>query len=287
MNKFKQHLLILHCALEGNSRIVQKYRRIDPGLEQLFTLEGSRILTALTRSQRAAAAVADLKINSPFLQWSREGIECLTIDESSYPGELFCMSVPPQVLFLKGNTNLLNVSPKLAVVGARHPSERAARDLHMLTAPSIQAGVLIISGMAQGVDTSAHETAFQENGSTIAVLGFGINHLYPRSAYLLKKRLEKEQLVVSEYPPDIRPKPYQFPERNRIISGLAQVVLVVEAKERSGSLITAETALEQGKEVLAVPGRITDPLSAGTNRLIQDGAGAALKPEDILEEFFR
>ena len=141
----------------------------------------------------------------------------------------------------------------------------------------------IVSGLALGIDGAAHQGALDAGGATFAVLGCGVNICYPSAHFRIYEKLTQTGGILSEFPLDTRPAAKNFPMRNRIISGLADAILVVEAKERSGSLITAELGLEQGREVFAVPGRITDPLSAGCNRLIQDGAHMANFPKDILE----
>ena len=143
----------------------------------------------------------------------------------------------------------------------------------------------MISGLALGIDGAAHKGALEAGGKTFAVLGCGADRCYPRENYGLFHKMETQGGVLSEFIPGTSPLPMNFPMRNRIISGLSDAVILVEAREKSGSLITADLALEQGKEVFAVPGRITDPLSRGCNRLIQNGAAVCLGPEDVLEAF--
>ncbi len=141
-----------------------------------------------------------------------------------------------------------------------------------------------MSGMAKGIDAYAHWQAIEQRGQTIAILGSGLNYVYPPSHRDLFQKLAAQQLIISEYPPHFPPRKWQFPERNRLISGLSRGVIVVEAKEKSGSLITADQALEQGREVFAVPGPIYSPASQGTNHLIQQGAKLVMSAADVLNE---
>lgn len=171
-----------------------------------------------------------------------------------------------------------------AIVGARLCTGYGYEQAYRFAYELARAGVEIISGMAQGIDSCAHEGALDAGGSTIAVLGCGVDICYPASSRRTYERLQKNGGILSEYPCGVPPLAFRFPERNRIISALADVVLVVEAKKRSGSLITADLALDQGKSVMAVPGRITDRLSEGCNWLISQGAGIARAPSDVLAE---
>jgi DNA processing protein len=212
------------------------------------------------------------------------GIKALSLIDEEYPSHLFHMTIPPAVLYCKGR-RLPPQEMTLGVVGSRKPTVRAERNIEELLRPAAEKGIIVVSGMAAGIDTLAHRTAIKFGGGTAAVLAYGMNHTYPVSSRKLKEELEKDHLVLGEYPPYVKPMKHRFPERNRIISGLSRGVFIVEAKTRSGSLITAETALEQGREVYALPGRITDHLSEGTNRLIQDGAKPVLSAKDIMEEF--
>lgn len=207
------------------------------------------------------------------------------IFEDEYPSLLKEIYDPPWILYGKGNKDMLKHNQRLSVVGTRHPSEYIKHEIDLILSPVIKKPITIVSGMALGVDAMAHHLTIQQQGKTLAVLAYGLNHLYPKSLNVLKETLQTTQLLLTEYPPYVRPQRWHFPERNRIISGLSQATLVVEAKERSGSLITSDCALEQDRDVFAMPGRISHPQSAGTNRLIQQGAKLILNFEDILEEY--
>lgn len=203
--------------------------------------------------------------------------------EPEYPRKMCGLEGMPGGIYTLGK--LPDGSRKsVAIVGARlctgYGSEQAYRFAYALA----RAGVEIISGMAQGIDSCAHEGALDAGGSTTAVLGCGVDVCYPASARRTYARLKESGGILSEYPCGEPPLAFHFPERNRIISALADVVLVVEARRRSGSLITADLALDQGRSVLAVPGRVTDKLSEGCNWLISQGAGIARGPDDMLAE---
>jgi len=168
-------------------------------------------------------------------------------------------------------------------VGARACSSYGRAVARSLGREIAAAGVVVISGMARGIDGEAHRGALDAGGTTVAVLGCGIDRNYPAAHAELAGKIAERGLVVSEYEPGVEPAPWRFPARNRIISGLARAVVVVEARERSGALITVDFALEQGREVLAVPGEITSALSAGSNALLRLGAAPALRSDDVLE----
>lgn len=214
---------------------------------------------------------------------AEHGIDLLTIEESGYPERLRAIHDPPFLLFLKGKI-LPRDDLAVAVVGSRratHYGREAARKLSFQLA---HAGVTIVSGLARGIDTAAHEAAVAAGGRTIAVLGSGIGNLYPAENAALAERIAENGAVISEFPVLYVPDKQSFPLRNRIVSGLSQGILVAEAPARSGSLITASQALEQGRGVYAVPGPIDRPTSAGCNRLIQEGAKLVLDAGDILDE---
>jgi DNA processing protein len=191
---------------------------------------------------------------------------------------------PPAQLFLRGSADVgLLSQPAIAVVGARACSAYGRSVARSLARDVAAAGLVVVSGMARGIDGEAHRGALDGGGRTIAVLGCGIDRDYPAAHAELARRIAHDGLVVSEYEPGIEPAPWRFPARNRIIAGLCRATLVVEARERSGALITADFALEEGREVLAVPGEITSSLSDGTNGLIRLGATPLQSAADVLD----
>jgi DNA processing protein len=200
------------------------------------------------------------------------------------PPLLCAIHDPPTRLYLRGAGEVELLSrPAVAVVGARACSPYGAQVARMLARELASAGVVVVSGMARGIDGEAHRGALETDGHTVAVLGCGIDRDYPAAHAALASDIAERSLLVSEYEPGTEPAPWRFPARNRIIAGLCAATIVVEARERSGALITADFALEEGREVFAVPGEITSSLSAGTNALLRLGATPLTSGADVLE----
>ena len=197
-------------------------------------------------------------------------IETISRRHPAFPPLLAELHDPPASLFVRGEVKALS-QPGVAVVGARSCSAYGAQVARSVARDLAAAGLVVVSGLARGVDGEAHRGALEGGGKTVAVLGGGIDRDYPRSHAELARRIVAAGAVVSEYPPGVEPAPWRFPARNRIIAGLALATVVVEARERSGALITADFALELGRDVFAVPGEITSSLSAGTNDLVRQG----------------
>ncbi|MEH7277118.1 DNA-processing protein DprA [Neobacillus vireti] len=217
-------------------------------------------------------------------QYEKDGIKAITLFDENYPSLLKEIYQPPWVLFAKGNLSLLRRQPKLAVVGSRNATQYGRSAIQLMFPKLVQNGVIIVSGLASGIDTLAHEYAMKNNGNTIAVIAGGLYHIYPKENNELAREMVKTQLVVSEYPPDTKPLRWHFPARNRIISGMSNGTFIIEAKRKSGSLITANYAVNEGREVFSLPGSIFNPCSMGTNDLIQQGAKLVMSSDDILEE---
>lgn len=211
------------------------------------------------------------------------GIRFCTISDPCYPERLGQIPDPPYALFWKGALPE-HGRPAVAVVGARNCSEYGRFVARALGEAFAEAGVQLISGMAKGIDGISQQAALEGGGRSYAVLGCGVDICYPSQNRLLYERLCLEGGVLSTYPPGTPPQASLFPPRNRIVSGLADAVIVVEARQKSGTLITVDMALEQGKEVYVVPGRLTDRLSDGCNKLIWQGASILLSPQDFLRE---
>jgi DNA processing protein len=204
----------------------------------------------------------------------------------AYPPLLAEIHDPPGELFLRGNGDTAILArASVAVVGARSCSSYGRSVARSLAREVAAAGVVVVSGMARGIDGEAHRGALESGGTTVAVLGCGIDRDYPAAHAELARRIRDRGLVISEYEPGVEPAPWRFPARNRIIAGLCAATIVVEARERSGALITADFALEEGRDVLAVPGEITSALSGGTNGLLKLGAAPVTCANDVLELF--
>lgn len=289
MDDFKKKLLLLHHCRGTGWKLIYKILREDPLLKNLFTnnLQDWQHYFPQIKPKQLSLFYRDLHsidISQKIKQYEENEVFILTYFDELYPDRLKQIYNSPWVLYMKGRIDLLQEKRSLAVVGMRQATSYGREAIHMLLPPLLKEGYTIISGMAAGIDTLAHCIAVECEGSTIAVLGGGLFHIYPKDNTALALRMMKEQLVISEYPPFMKPERWMFPMRNRLISGLSAGVLVVEAKEKSGSLITVHHALEQGKDVFAVPGKITDMQSVGTNLLIQEGAKLVLHYKDIISE---
>jgi DNA processing protein len=216
----------------------------------------------------------------------RQGIRWLARSDAAFPPSLAAIHDPPAGLFLRGaGAAELLTRPSVAIVGARACSPYGAQVARLLGRELAAAGLVVVSGLARGIDGAAHRGALDGGGLTVAVLGCGIDRDYPAAHAELARRICERGLVVSEYAPAVEPAPWRFPARNRVIAGLATAVVIVEARERSGALITADLALEEGREVFAVPGEITSALAAGTNRLLRLGATPLTTAADVLDVF--
>jgi len=206
--------------------------------------------------------------------------------DNDYPDQLRQIPDFPLTLYCKGDASLLH-QPSIGVVGSRRPTPYGKACCAHLAKELSQHGLVIVSGLAYGIDGEAHQAALRAGGKTIGVLGSGIDQIYPAGHRELYRKMESLGLLVSEYPPGTLPLPGLFPERNRIISGLSLGIVVVEGAEKSGSLVTADCALEQGKDVFAVPGSIFSPVSTGPHNLIKQGAKLVTSSADVLEEWSR
>jgi DNA processing protein len=215
-----------------------------------------------------------------------EGSAVRLLRRNDLPELLRQIHDPPRTLFLRGSgsADVLGQAA-VAIVGARACSPYGSQVARMLGRELAAAGLVVVSGLARGVDGEAHRGALEAGGITVAVLGCGIDRDYPAAHAELARRICERGLVVSEYEPGVEPAPWRFPARNRIIAGLAAATVIVEARERSGALITADFALEDGREVFAVPGEITSTLATGTNRLLVQGATPLTSADDVLELF--
>jgi DNA processing protein len=219
-------------------------------------------------------------------QLGEKGVRWVGRDDPAFPPLLRAIHDPPPGLFVRGNGDVdVLRGPTAAVVGARACSPYGSHVARMLGRELSRAGLVVVSGLARGVDGEAHRGALDAGGTTIAVLGCGVDRDYPAAHRELADRIRATGLVVSEYAPGVEPAPWRFPARNRLIAGLSAATVVVEARDRSGALITADLALEEGREVFGVPGEITSALSSGTNDLLKLGATPLTRSEDVLEIF--
>ena len=212
-----------------------------------------------------------------------QGIGFVSLEQPEFPEKVRHITNPPYALYYVGKLPDEN-RKSIAIVGARTRSAYGSQVAAEIAKALAENGIQVISGLARGIDRDAHQGALNGGGDTYGVLGCGVNVCYPSENKFLYNQIIETGGVISEYPPGTRPMAKQFPARNRIIAGLCNGVVVIEAKEKSGSLITAEFAMDQGRDVYAVPGRISDSLSQGCNRLIKQGAGAVISVEDFLSD---
>ena len=205
------------------------------------------------------------------VQQIEQQCDVISFFDEAYPEKLRQIYRPPMVLFTRGDISLLQ-KEIITIVGSRYPTKYSQDVINRLVPNIVQSGQVVASGLAKGVDALAHKAALFNQGKTIAVIGNGLNFSYPMQNFALQEEIVQKGLLISEYLPDTPPRRYRFPERNRILAGLSQSVIVTEAKEKSGSLITANLALQENRDIYAVPGPITNALSAGPNQLIEAGA---------------
>ena len=217
--------------------------------------------------------------------WAQQQeIQIVSIDSDLYPELLAEIANPPMVLYAKGDVSCLN-TPQFAFVGSRSPSPYGETVAGRLAKEMAETNAIVTSGMAVGIDGISHNACLNAGGKTVAVLGSGLKHIYPKRHLQLAQRIAEQGLILSEFALDVPPIHYNFPRRNRIISGLSNATIVIEAAEKSGSLVTAKYALEQGRDVFAVPGNIHNPLAKGPHTLLKQGAKLVETLDDIIEEF--
>lgn len=286
MRTFRSRLIQLHHCAGADWKVIKSFIKFDPTLQSIYDMSAVKLKQFGLDFRVATQFHYDLHVKKP---WQTNGlhagdVKVITRFDGEYPESLMHIYDAPWVLYCIGNVELFK-TPALSVVGTRHPSVNAGHSMNVILEPLVQHEITLISGLALGVDTLAHRLALRHQSGTIAVLGSGFKHIYPKENIELATTIAKNGLLITEYPPDRLPERKQFPERNRIISGLSKGTFVVEARKKSGSLITADQAIEQGRDVFCLPGRLNDLQSEGTNRLIQQGAKLVLHADDIINEF--
>ncbi|MBS6476119.1 MAG: DNA-processing protein DprA [Clostridiales bacterium] len=280
-----EQLQIVLCAAEGMTGA--KYERLTEEIGDVFTVWES-IKCGKAPEFLGARLIAELKRSASrdyfaefFGTLAEHGISVFCRDSDGYPAQLLSCEDCPVILYAKGETELLR-QPSIAIVGTRRCTRYGKEVAEQFAAAFVRAGATVISGMARGVDTAAHLSALEAGGGTVAVLGTGADTPYPAENRELYDRICESGLILSELPLGAKPLAEHFPRRNRIISGLSDAVVVVEAGEKSGALITAQYAMKQGRELFAVPGNINSLPSAGSNALLAEGAAAAVNAEAVL-----
>lgn len=262
--------IINHCG-----GVEEAWRASEKALREVPDLTAKKVDMIIAKRKKV-----NLEQELEYLH--KHNVEFCTIEDQWYPPELKNIYDPPPVLFIRGKIKVRE--HRVALVGARKATAYGRTVAERLSAQLAQYDVTIVSGMARGIDTAAHRGALRAKGDTIAVLGCGVDVVYPRENRRLMEEIIETGAVISEFPLGSPPTAWHFPSRNRIISGLSKVVVVVEAAEKSGALITVDLALEQGKEVMAVPGSIYSNMSKGCHKLLKEGAKIVSEVEDIIEE---
>jgi DNA processing protein len=269
-----------------SKRIWNIVERFGSAREAWFASQDELVKTAGFSREAASSLVRRRKqVNcvAEMARLEKENIFYVHFDDPEYPELLRKIFDPPPGLYVLGKMPPAD-GIAVAVVGSRRPTAYGVAVAEKIAGDLARSGIIVVSGLARGIDSSAHRGALSAGGLTVAVLGCGVDVVYPRENQRLWQEIVNSGAVVSEFPPGTAPQPWHFPVRNRIISGLSKATVVVEAGEKSGALITADLALEQGREVLAVPGSIASAMSRGPNRLIKNGARLVEGVEDILEE---
>jgi len=282
----KKYWVALNLILAENLKAAKKIVDRFPNLAEAFKARSGELAALGLEKEKEEALTSPRLLDRAQREIERlqkKRYSLLTLEDADYPQYLREIFDPPLVLYCAGKVEALK-GPAVSIVGARKPSAYGRAVAERLALDLAARGLVIVSGMARGIDSIAHWGAL-EGGRTVAVLGSGLENIYPKENRALFHKIAEDGAVVSEFPLDSPPFGFHFPIRNRIISGLSLALVVVEASKRSGSLISARLALEQNREVMAVPGTTTSELSQGTNWLIQTGAKLVSSWEDVVEEF--
>ena len=284
-----RRLLALHYVYPVPFNKIAEVLKMDPDLRNLYTYRPDDMARLLQIPKPKAVQLSEqLKRHeqTPFtLLYHREKIIPIPITNPAYPKKLKWLVDPPAVLYVKGDPAILDAPLKVAIIGSRKATDYSRNALSFIVPPLVDHSAVIVSGLAKGADTMAHESAIHYGGKTIAVLGHGLFHLYPYENRSLAEKLAEHHLLLTEYPPYMRPARWTFPMRNRIISGLSESIIITESEEKSGTMSTVDHALEHGKAIYAVPGPITSSLSLGPNKLIEQGAKPIWNGFQALENY--
>ncbi|MFJ7824967.1 DNA-processing protein DprA [Psychrobacillus sp. NPDC096623] len=287
-NQFINRLLALHYVFPVPLNKLQPLLEYDPKLADLEEISPHFLSKLFKISLERAIKLQKMFrefVETPMRQmYEKHSITPILFSDPNYPKSLLDLYDPPTVIYVKGRLELLANSKKIAIIGSREATSYSAESIKVILPPLINEEYVIISGLAKGADTLAHQITMSLGGNTIAVLGTGLFHVYPKQNLKLANEMEKNQLLLTEYPPYITPQKWNFPMRNRIISGLSKGVIITEATKKSGTVSTMEHALENGKEIFAIPGSIHSPLSIGPHLLILEGAKPVWNGHQILEE---
>lgn len=288
MHDVRNRLIYLNRIPTVTRRMIHRLKQFDPSLHSIFSFTPSEISQFFSiptkKSTTIYQLIRDARMKN-LLEQDDKYCQIITIYDKDYPPQLKHIQDAPFVLYALGDASLGKHMPSISVIGTRNPTKDAPNKLMHIVSPLLQEDWLVVSGLAYGIDSLAHQLTLHHKKKTISVLGSGFRHIYPKKNMSLFKQIADQGLVITEYPPDVTPKRYHFPERNRIISGISNATLVIEATEKSGTLITVDQALDQGKEVYAVPGTPFIPQTVGCHKMIQDGAKLVMCANDIIEDW--
>lgn len=290
MNIGDREILIWLNSLNIGNYNISKLIQIFPNLGDLWYIDKMKLENMNLFSQANVDKIFKNRnlayLEKLFLKIEGEGVEILTLLDQSYPRNLMDLEDKPNVIWSKGSI-IEEDNLAIGIVGSRKSTNYGKWAAEKFSRELVQLGITVVSGLANGIDTIAHRSALENGGRTIAVLGTGIDKVYPSKNKGLYREIEGNGAVITEFPLGTQPFAYNFPQRNRIISGLSLGILVIEAQEKSGTLITASHAANQGRDVFALPGNINSIFSQGTNRLIRDGAIPLVDIDNVLEEIYQ
>lgn len=288
MKNIRYRLIHVHLTNIASRKMIYRFMLKDPTLASLYEMTPTELnqhfSLRIDTANKLHARLKDPELKKRFIDVIKQ-YKIITIVDEAYPSMLRKIKDAPLVLYACGDISLLKQSKILSVIGSRKPSGEAIPKMEHILRPLVRDEWVIASGMAKGIDGYAHQLTLGHHQKTIAVLGGGFEYIYPKEHITLFNEIRRSGLVISEYPPFVRPAKHHFPERNRIISGISFGILVIEAMERSGTMITVEQALDQGREVFAVPGSPLIPQTKGCHLLIQEGAKLTQHASDIQEEW--
>lgn len=284
----KDYLIWLNSINGVGYLSIERLKEYFKSLENLWNAPVSEVYNCPNIRKKAADSIIESRTEEYVREYKEKllskKVQCITRNEELYPGVLKYTKGHPQIIYMKGNIKKED-KKAIAIIGSRKCTAYGKNIAYKFAKELVGYDITIISGMAYGIDSAAHKGALDGGGRTIAVLGSGVDVCYPKSNFNLMREITQNGAVISEYPLGTMPRSGNFPRRNRIISGLSMGVLVVEAGLKSGTLITVDYALEQGKDVFAVPGNINCSVSKGTNKLLKEGAKPVTCIEDIIEEY--
>lgn len=284
----RNELLALHYVMPKPITQLYELLKTPHALSHIFDLSTAQLQSYLRLSSaRATQLYHKLQMyqDISFVDYyASKQITPITFLDAAYPALLKEIYDPPAVIYIKGKQHILQMSQKIAVVGSRQATTYSEKALSTLLPSLVNNEIAIVSGLARGADKIAHELTMSLGGATIAVLGHGFDYVYPREHHTLYEKMYEQQLVLTEYPPHIGPKKWQFPMRNRLISGLSLGIIVTEARKKSGTLSTVEYGLNHGRDIFVVPGDISSPFSELPHELASDGAKIVWKGTQIIDE---